>query len=198
METGAVVAGAKGPLCLNSCNDHARRRTMTNSAETNEAIRQVIYDYCRALDRLDQDLLTRVFHPDAVIDLGALYQGAPQAFFPFAMGFMKAMTFTRHEIFNVRVEQNGDHAAVETYVRAWHRLEREGQDYELAVHARYIDEFSCRGGVWAISHRSEVIDWAEERPVSSAWFESNAEMLKGARDSSDLSYESLRKLNKTS
>ena len=38
-----------------------------------EAIRDQIYNYCRALDRIDNDLGYTVFAPDAEVDYGPTY-----------------------------------------------------------------------------------------------------------------------------
>ena len=44
-----------------------------------QAIRGKLTDYCRATDRLDQELRLSVYHPDAIDDHG-IFVGSPEGF----------------------------------------------------------------------------------------------------------------------
>lgn len=156
------------------------------------AIPQLIYRYCRALDRLEPALLDRVFAPDAAIDMGAIYSGPPAGFVPVMLGFMGSMHSTRHEIGNILIDVDGDRAGVEAYVTAWHRIEGDGGTQELVVRARYLCTAAVVGGEWRLIAHSEVVDWGALTPASAAWFEDNAELPKGSRDARDASYGVLR------
>ena len=156
------------------------------------AIPQLLYRYCRALDRLDAALLDQVFAPDADIDMGAIYHGPPAGFVPVMQGFMGSMHTTRHEVGNVLIELAGDRAGVEAYVTAWHRIERDGATQELIVRARYLSTAALTGGVWRLIAHSEVVDWGALTPALAEWFENNAELPKGRRDLGDASYRVLR------
>jgi hypothetical protein len=149
---------------------------------------QALHRYCRSLDRLDAELLRKAFHPDAEIDLGALYRGGVEGFIEVAMAFMGAMAITRHEVTNLLAEADGEALKVEAYVRAWHLMETPEGPQELIVLARYLQRLEVRDGRWAITRHAEVMDWGEMRPVSRAWFDANAELPKGRRDRSDASY----------
>ncbi len=156
------------------------------------AIPQLIYRYCRALDRLDPGLLDEVFAPDAAIDMGAIYSGPPAGFVAVMLGFMGSMHSTRHEVGNILIDLQGDRAGIEAYVTAWHRLEGDGGTQELVVRARYLCTAAVVDGVWRLVAHGEVVDWGALTPASAAWFDGNAELPKGRRDRADLSYTVLR------
>lgn len=154
-----------------------------------EAARQAVYRYCRAVDRLDPELLRSAFHADAEIDLGAIYAGGLDGFVDVAMGFMGAMAATRHDVTNIIVLGRGrDQIALESYVRTWHWIAAPDGDRELVVHGRYLDRMECRDGVWASAWHSELMDWGNERATDASWFKTNNELEKGRRDRKDGSY----------
>lgn len=149
----------------------------------------LILRYARALDRLDAPLLRSLFHDDARIEMGAIYSGGVDGFVEVAMGFMRAMAATRHEVSNLLVEERQAGLAVgESYVRAWHRIETPEGTRELVVLGRYLNRFESRGGEWRIGWHCELIDWGEERGVDPGWFDGSAELEKGRRDREDASY----------
>lgn len=152
------------------------------------AIPQLIYRYARALDRLDAGLLDRVFAADAIIELGTMFTGSPVEFIPVMHGFMKSMAATRHEVSNILIEVTGDHAGVESYVTAWHRIDGDSGTQELIVRARYLSKAARIGGVWRLVRHGEVADWGALNPADASWFDSNAELPQGRRDRTDASY----------
>ncbi len=152
------------------------------------AIPQLIYRYCRALDRLAPALLDEVFAPDADIDLGAIFRGPPAGFVPVMLGFMGSMAATRHEVGNVVIEVDGDRAGVESYVTAWHRIDAPEGTKELIVRARYLSIAARTGAGWRLVAHGEVVDWGALTPASPAWFDDNAELPKGRRDRADASW----------
>lgn len=151
-------------------------------------IQQAIYRYCRALDRLDAQLLTSAFHPEAHIDLGAIYRGGVSGFVPVAMAFMGEMLVTRHDVSNIMIESLEDGYGCEAYVQAWHRLVTPEGEQELLVMPRYLCRFARHEGAWRIIHHAEVVDWGRLGPTSAAWYESNTELPKGVRNRADSSY----------
>lgn len=159
------------------------------TADDERAIRNLIFTYARAADRLDGPLLRTVFADDAEIDLGSIYQGGPAGFEAIVLAFMGSMTATRHSVTNVLIAFPDARSAVaESYVSAWHRLNTPEGECELTVLGRYLNRAERCGEGWLLTHHSEVIDWGERRPVDSRWFEENRELDKGRRDRSDRSY----------
>jgi hypothetical protein len=153
------------------------------------AINDVLVNYCRALDRLDADLLASVFHTDAELDYGqALYRGPVGPFLPFALEFQGAMQTTQHRLTNVLIQLDGALARVESYVDAYHISLRDGERVELVIGARYLDRFSRNDdGNWRIQQRTEVIDWGREQVLQSDWLAENPGLNRGHHDRSDLS-----------
>ena len=152
------------------------------------AIPQLIYRYCRALDRLDPGLLDDVFTPDADIDMGAIFRGPPAGFVAVMVGFMTSMTATRHEVGNILIDVDGPCAGVESYVTAWHWLDGSDGTQELIVRARYLSRAAYTVAGWRIVAQTEVVDWGAVTTASAVWIDGNAELPKGARDRSDASY----------
>jgi hypothetical protein len=148
---------------------------------THDAIAQLVYRYCRALDRLDADLLRSIFHPDARIDMGAIYGGGVEGFVATAMGFMGSMEATRHCVSNILVD--GDRA--ESYVDAWHLL---AGGRELMVRGRYLQRYALVGSDPLIVEHTEVVDFGADRPVELAWWQSDIGLVRGVRGREDRSY----------
>lgn len=159
-----------------------------------EEIRARVFGFCRALDRLDRDLLRAQFHDDALVEYGTFYKGPIDGFLDVAMGFQGSMRDTQHLVGNVSIELDGERASAESYVHAHHVLVHGEERVQLVVGARYLDRLERRGGGWKISYRTEVIDWGRWLPIAERWFETNEEMPKGLRGNADLSYRFLRRL----
>ena len=155
-------------------------------SEAFEAVRQVIYSYCRGIDRRDADIIGGAFWPDANITLGSIYHGPPAGFVDVAMGFMGMFAATRHDVGNVVMSHADNGIGFEAYVQAWHWQDTAGK--QLVVLGRYVGRATQRNGHWRIMEQSELIDWGEERSVDAAWFVANAELEKGRRDREDASY----------
>jgi len=120
-----------------------------------QAITEVIYRYCRALDRMDRELAASVWHPDGTADYGpTMYQGTGAGFIDWVWAAHETMLGHSHQIANVLVEVDGDRAGSESYVTAtlWAEFEP-GVLTTIVSRGRYIDRWSRRDGVWAIDHR---------------------------------------------
>ena len=53
---------------------------MDSDLEAKFAIAEVIYRYCRSLDRMDRDLADTVWHPGGTADYGVSFKGAGAEF----------------------------------------------------------------------------------------------------------------------
>lgn len=125
-----------------------------------EAIRQVIFRYCRAIDRRDRQLLASVYWPDAKESRSSDFQGDSEGFLNWVFALLDGMERTQHFIGNTLIEVDGDKARAESYFRAYHRI-RGGKAAwtDEFVSGRYIDRFECRGGEWRIAERVVGLDW---------------------------------------
>ena len=142
------------------------------------AISEVIYKYCRAIDRLDRELLESVFHDDS-IHHHSEYEGSSSQFCDFAFNILSEMEHTQHLVGNILIEVNRNFAWSESYWTAYHRVAKgyESKNGFLAKHdpsidedvfisGRYIDKFEKRDGEWKIIKRQGVHDWVRFEPAS--------------------------------
>ncbi len=129
-----------------------------------QAITEVIYRYCRAMDRLDLELFLSVYHPEARDDHGARKGTGHE----FAAGAVVGLGLidqrTQHHITNILIEIDGDIAWAESYLIAYHRFLEDPQSL-LEFGARYVDRMERRSGEWRIAHRTIVYDWSRVSPV---------------------------------
>jgi hypothetical protein len=142
--------------------------------------------YMRGLDRLDTDLLHSVFHEDATVDYG-FFQGSAQAFVDFAHGALEGHLANHHLIGQVSLEVDleSDSALGEVYFQAFHRIVDAGEEKDLFIAGRYVDRYTRRDGVWKISFRSEINDWARTDPAADGFFDAAPNALRGARGEAD-------------
>ena len=169
---------------------------MTRSIEQLEAeihdltarrdIVRAIGAYMRGQDRLDRELQLSAFHEDADVDCGLL-RGTREEFTDFAQGFLAQMEGSQHLIGQTDITVEGEHALGEIYFFAWHRLVEENERYDLFMAGRYIDEYACRDGRWAITRRRELIDWGRKDKVSDGFMADMPLLHLGARSGADFS-----------
>ena len=79
-----------------------------NDLGDRQAIRDCLASYCRAVDRMDRELLLSCYHPDALDDHG-IFVGGPEAFADWVFDLQGRMqTSTQHIITNHLCELAGD------------------------------------------------------------------------------------------
>lgn len=133
-----------------------------------QAIREKLYSYCRAMDRMDDPLGFAVFTEDSRVDYGPHFQGTGRGFVEWAAATHKRTYLaTSHQMSNmlIKVSADGRRAASETYLHTLQltRPDRSGRSQEIHVAARYLDEWRCVDGDWKICSRRYVQDIAEAR-----------------------------------
>jgi hypothetical protein len=141
-------------------------------------IADIVYKYCRAIDRMDRELLESVFHDDSIHHHGE-YEGPSSDFCNFAFDILAEMEFTQHHIGNILIEVDGDTAWSESYWTAYHRIAKGKEsdmgflaehdvniDEDVFVGGRYIDKFERRDGEWKIAKRQGVHDWFRFEPAN--------------------------------
>lgn len=138
-----------------------------------EAIRDCLYRYCRAIDRMDADLLMSVYWEDATDEHGNFIAHSPQEVIATTFPIMQEkMERTTHTIQNMLITLDGDTAYIESYVQAIHRLwGNDGQPYDRMSCSRFIDRMERRNDEWRIRHRVVVRDWFREFPDSCEWID---------------------------
>jgi ketosteroid isomerase-like protein len=134
-----------------------------------EAIRDIIYRYCRAVDRADTELLKSCYWPDGFDDHG-FFGGNAWEFSEFATPLLRITNATTHSCSNPIIELDGPAAYCETQVDVIHRLaDSASQVYEW-VQCRYLDIFEKRGGEWRILVRTATRDGAQYIKMSTELF----------------------------
>jgi ketosteroid isomerase-like protein len=163
---------------------------LTRTIADRMAIHDCLTRYCRAVDRLDRELLLSVYHPDAIDDHG-VFVGGPEAFADWVIAYhSRAQNATQHIITNHSCDLDGDVAHTETYY-LFAAMNVTGAPLTLAG-GRYIDRFEKREGRWAIAARKVASDWAGAPGESILSPEGRAALNGGAspkRDKSDPSYD---------
>ncbi|MGI9328102.1 MAG: nuclear transport factor 2 family protein [Pseudomonadales bacterium] len=159
-----------------------------------QAIREVCMLYCRAVDRLDEAVLPRVFHDDATVAYGT-YDGPTSGFIANTFAHLKTMERTFHCLGNQLIVLDGDHATGEVYVYAYIcTKEDSGELVDTLLVGRYLDRYERRAGIWKIAHRAFVMDWNQNQPNASEWEKGMYAELRtrGCRGSDDPLYSFLR------
>jgi hypothetical protein len=162
-----------------------------------QAITEVIYRYCRAVDRLDESLLIDCFHPDSVHEQGG-FAGPSAQFCIYALARLRTCESTQHHVGNILIELDGDQAHSEAYWVAYHRI-APGNDttglfaarevaQDLFVGGRYIDRFERRNGYWRIVARHGVYDWQRYETAAEGDFKSLPAARRGTRGPTDRAY----------
>ncbi|MWA03218.1 nuclear transport factor 2 family protein [Actinomadura sp. LD22] len=165
-----------------------------------QEIERVLRRYCRAIDRLDLDLLRSVYHPDAT-DAHGTFEGDAHEFAEFIVDRIRRQTsYGFHTVTNAIIEVDGDRATSESSYFGYHRIpggwdsvsaffgegyaasaKADGaldQEHEYVCGGRYLDRFARRDGTWRILRRRITNEWNQCRP--------SAHLLEGGRAAYDL------------
>ncbi len=161
-----------------------------HSVVDRQQITDLIYRYCRSVDRLDIPLGHSIWHEDAIADYGeAVYQGNGRGVIDHICAQHRHALHHSHQVSNIIIDLNvnGDHAGSESYVTASLRIMRDGRLKQVTVWGRYIDRWSRRNGCWGLDKRISIRDFDEVRDVIAM-----GDHDIGRRDRSDPSYDVLK------
>jgi hypothetical protein len=167
-------------------------------------IQDVLYRWCRAIDRLDFDEIRAVFHPDAIDNHGP-YNGGLDGLVDWIRQRHESIPFSMHQISNILIEFAGpDLALAETYIRTTQRYPAHakaalaqlaggapiapGHGADLFTCSRYLDRFERRGSEWRILRRVVVHDWKQVVEVPAQSPTPGAGWATGRRDKNDPVY----------
>jgi SnoaL-like domain len=150
------------------------------------AIENVLGLYCRAIDRLDLELLKSVYHADAIDDHGAMCLNGHEFAERIIATIRDLCVYSMHTVTHSVIDVEGDTAAAESYYLGYHTiaadaatvekffgrryLEEQGraglldQRHEYICGGRYIDVLHKRAGVWRIFRRKMTNEWSVSRP----------------------------------
>jgi hypothetical protein len=155
-----------------------------NTLADRQAITDLIFRYCRSVDRLDIALGHSIWHDDATADYGAdVYQGGGRGAIDYICAQHRRTLHHSHQVSNILIDLDGDRAGSEAYVTASLRAQRNEQLIQMTIWGRYVDRWSRRNGRWGLEHRLALRDFDEIRDVTPLHHHDI-----GRRDRSDPSY----------
>ena len=154
-----------------------------------QAITEVLWGYCRGLDRMDRELALATWHEGGTADYGPIFQGTGAGFIDFAWQAHAALVAHSHQVTNILIEVDlaNDRAGSESYVTVALRTPpHDGTVTDIVGRGRYVDRWSCRDGRWAIDHRQYVGDLqsAYTMPADDPIVASNSTGIRGPDDPS--------------
>lgn len=157
-------------------------------------IESILATFARGLDRIDENLLRTVLHPDATLDLGpGIFQGTGNDYIHWVMSVLNGVKSSHHMLGNLTIELEGDTALVETYFHTHFRLDKPVGREDVFMGGRYLDRMERRpagpAGVWKIVHRKQPIDWVRTEAVSDIFYHQNPDALWSYRTKTDPSYQ---------
>ncbi|MEP1230564.1 MAG: nuclear transport factor 2 family protein [Litorimonas sp.] len=139
-----------------------------------ERIRNVIYNYCRAIDERRFDDVMKSFSVDATIKHGS-YNGAAKDFIGFLSNVLNKMDVTLHNLGGIIVTFEGnDLAHSHATFSSFHRMSGDhaqvgpvvtnGVETDWIVAGRYRDTLRLIKGEWKIIDRIGSTDWDRVEP----------------------------------
>lgn len=152
-----------GPSGKNLAEIHLNHYELDARAQ----ITDVIFRYCRGLDRMDKNLTLSCWHPRGTDDHGKLYSGSAEGFVEWIWPIHAAMVATRHMVVNIQIAVHDGWAGSESYAWLILRIPQGDKVYECNFYSRYLDRFELIDGLWKIRHRTQVRDFARYELVGS-------------------------------
>lgn len=150
-------------------------------------ITDVLYRYCRAVDRRAYELLASIYHDDAT-EVHGSYRGLASNFFQdYVQPRQADRLYVMHHLTTILIDfQSADVAFAESYLLGMD-VRPDGDGYiERATYGRYLDRFERRdGSPWLIAERAFLVDWASDRRFDEVPDYPPAGYLRSARDRSD-------------
>lgn len=130
-----------------------------------QALNDVLFRYCRGVDRCDRDLIASAYHADAHDHHGPGFQGSVEAFIEWVIPRQMRWDVGMHLLTNTLFDVRGNVAFGESRYMAIHSRSATAEQAALVYVAagRYIDRFERRDGEWRIARRRTVVEWGEER-----------------------------------
>lgn len=160
-----------------------------------QEIAELLYRYCRGVDRLDMEMVRSCYHADAT-DSHGTFEGTVEEYVVWSERLLRRYTGSVHTLANILIEvdsdpvESADHGPVhwarsEAHGVARHWTEGGPPELNLSVGFRFIDDLCRRGnGPWLIQRRVATTEWVREeqfRPFDERF-------LRGSRDRSDPLY----------
>ncbi|WP_297492715.1 nuclear transport factor 2 family protein [Acidocella sp.] len=131
-----------------------------------QAITELLYRYCRAVDRIDPELGYTVWQEGAEADYGSIYQGSGRGVVDFICDSHRRGVVHSHQVTNIIIALEGDVARSEAYITSGMVMLDGGEPKQITTRGRYLDRWSRRAGRWGIEKRIFVGDINEIRTIT--------------------------------
>ncbi len=134
-------------------------------------IRKTLSEYCRGVDRGDQEHMASVYAQGSWDEHGPFRSSGPD-FAKAVMNVMKNGASNRdsHMLGQSVINIDGDKAGAETYFLATSKKdEADGSEVLLQLAGRYVDQLVREDGMWKIKNRVCVRDWSVTLPITADW-----------------------------
>jgi hypothetical protein len=182
-----------------------------------QEIQNLLGLYCRAIDRLDSELLKSIYHPDGTDNHGP-YSASAHEFADIIMQRLREIViYGFHTVTHSVIDLHGKFATAESYYTGYHEVAsgydaicnffgkqyadeqvrngKIGQTHEYLCGGRYLDVLEKRKGTWKILHREITNEWGQTQPTNlSKEGEPGRFQIPGSRDRKDPVYGLLAKI----
>lgn len=149
-----------------------------------QEITDLLYRYCRSMDRCDHEVGYGIWNEGATADYSAdVFQGSGRDFIDYCLAQHALATCHTHQVTNILIRLDGDRAASEAYVYSVLRMELGGKPKQISTWGRYLDTLSRQNGRWGIDKRIAIRDLDEISDYMSL-----TPCPAGSRDRNDPSY----------
>jgi hypothetical protein len=126
-----------------------------------QAIAEVLYTYCRGVDRCDRTILASAYWPDAYEEHADLFQGNLPDFLDYIEQTVAGMR-TVHNLSNILIRfESPTLARSECHGLAHHSIVLNGALTNVVGGVRYLDVLEEHGLEWRILRRRLVVDYLQ-------------------------------------
>ena len=159
-------------------------------------IRQCIFNYCHAADRMDLELLSDCYTEDAIDDHGDK-KGRVSEFISWLDQHRGNRGAKQHLVGNSMIAINDDAAVCESYYICYIELLDDDREECVLISGRYVDHLVRDAGVWRIRERTVVVDWTRSLGALERWSGEDA-YARGRSDGRDPAEEAFAALGVSS
>ncbi len=149
-----------------------------------QTITELLYRYCRSVDRLDEPLGHSIWNDGGIADYGDFYRGDGPGVIDQICAQHRHTLCHSHQMSNIIIQLDGEQAGSESYVTANLRMLQGDQLMQMTVLSRYVDRWSKHNGCWGLDKRIAIRDFDEIRAVTPL----SADEGIASRDRTDPSY----------
>jgi hypothetical protein len=164
-----------------------------------QAITEVVYRYCRGIDRVDRELVRNCYWPEATDEHGS-FVGLRDDYISWVFDkLLPRYTMSYHFIGNVLIDVDlaAGRAKSEAYGWSRHEMPSDNPAHNLTSGFRYVDDFERRPSLaeavapssaeWRIRRRICTLEWVR-RDDPATWWAAPESHRRGQRDGTDVVY----------